>query len=487
MIKAASHIVQRQILDIEIAEQEKASDLQDRIARVYHAQVVPWIDKILSSFNLGNETLRIDSLQVDIGNLEENNLEESFLRQLKPQLEEILTQIVYKSKENQTQEGVEIVPVKSNELQRVDVFYFYLKAGCYPWWVESKDQKLEQLITQFTNQEWSTTSQKERFTQLVNDEHARRRMIDLIPLTSLKIIFEKVDQTISRIVFDIQKDIVQCLDVVYAGQSLKNKLVFNSFDKLVNDFFGKNKINASSKNISEYASQFLILLFQSNKTSLIAKKEVIQKIENLSQSDLQILDKSDLIAKLKTKPFINTIDDKLISTSINQIDIVEKIEVKNAGIILLWPYLRLFFEELGLLKNIEFKNDEAKWKAIALLSFLSTGEEKAEEHEIGLLKILCNLSLTEFVPTHFELTDTEQKECVNLLEAVVKNWSVLKNTSIEGLRQSFIQRDGILEKKPEDWLISIERKAHDILLDRLNWSISNIKLPWNDYLIQVKW
>jgi len=134
-----------------------------------------------------------------------------------------------------------------------------------------------------------------------------------------------------------------------------------------------------------------------------------------------------------------------------------------------------------------FKHEEAQWRAIHLLYFLATGNEATEEQELLLPKLMCDCPIDAFVLTHFELSDQEKEECHHLLETLIKNWSVLKKTSVKGLQTTFIQREGMLSRDGNVWLVQIERTSLDILLERLNWSISNIKLPWNDYLIQVKW
>ncbi|MFW6310568.1 MAG: contractile injection system tape measure protein, partial [Prolixibacteraceae bacterium] len=85
------------------------------------------------------------------------------------------------------------------------------------------------------------------------------------------------------------------------------------------------------------------------------------------------------------------------------------------------------------------------------------------------------------------LNEQIKNEAESLLEAAIKNWPALKNTSPDGLRQNFLQRDGKLIKKEENYRLLIERKTQDILLDKLNWNISVVKLPWMKNLLHVEW
>jgi hypothetical protein len=63
----------------------------------------------------------------------------------------------------------------------------------------------------------------------------------------------------------------------------------------------------------------------------------------------------------------------------------------------------------------------------------------------------------------------------------------LKNTSQEGLRQSFLQRDGLLMVKPASMKLQVERRGFDILLDQLPWNMGIIKTQWMDEPLSVDW
>ena len=38
-----------------------------------------------------------------------------------------------------------------------------------------------------------------------------------------------------------------------------------------------------------------------------------------------------------------------------------------------------------------------------------------------------------------------------------------------------------------DWLLRVEARTVDILLDQLPWGVSLVKLPWMDRLLRVEW
>jgi len=55
------------------------------------------------------------------------------------------------------------------------------------------------------------------------------------------------------------------------------------------------------------------------------------------------------------------------------------------------------------------------------------------------------------------------------------------------LRESFLKRDGILTQKENGWLLQVERKTLDILIDSIPWGYSTVSFSWNEYLIFVEW
>jgi hypothetical protein len=165
----------------------------------------------------------------------------------------------------------------------------------------------------------------------------------------------------------------------------------------------------------------------------------------------------------------------------------EEIYIDNAGLVLLWPYLGRFFEKVGLVEKNRFMNPEAAARGGLLLQYLADGSTEIPEHVLPLNKIMCGLDMDEPVEAILEISDREQEECENLLSAVIKNWGMLKNTTPDGLRRAFLQREGVLKVREGSWLVQVEKMMHDVLLDRLPWSISVVRLPWMDGVLFVDW
>ncbi len=168
-----------------------------------------------------------------------------------------------------------------------------------------------------------------------------------------------------------------------------------------------------------------------------------------------------------------------------EIDIGEGIYLGNAGLIILHPFLPQLFTALNISDDTELLQPQ---RALCLLHFLTTGQTTAPEYELILPKILCNVPLEIPVESDVALTDNEREEAVALLDAVIRHWEVLRNTSRDGLRGTFLLRHGKVSLRDDgDWLLQVEAQSFDILLDHLPWSISMVKLPWMERMLWVEW
>ncbi|MBC6989574.1 contractile injection system tape measure protein [Hymenobacter sp. BT491] len=162
----------------------------------------------------------------------------------------------------------------------------------------------------------------------------------------------------------------------------------------------------------------------------------------------------------------------------------EALYVEDAGLVLLHPFLPQFFATMGVAQARKLLQPA---RALFLLHYLATGAETAKEYELVLPKILCGLPVDMPVEGNVELTEIEKAEANTLLEAVVRLWGALKNTSPDGLREAFLQRAGKLSRRNDDWLLQVEQRGHDLLLESLPWNIAVSQLPWMPSLLWTDW
>jgi hypothetical protein len=170
-------------------------------------------------------------------------------------------------------------------------------------------------------------------------------------------------------------------------------------------------------------------------------------------------------------------------------DIMLEMEVNifNAGIVILWPYIAQIFKMLGLTENNEFVSSEAQIKGVHALQYAASGLDEAEEHLLLLNKVICGVKLATPIPLEMQLTEDDKALVEQMLKGVLQNWNRLNNTSVEALRETFLMREGRLTEVEKTFNLTVEKKTLDILLESMPWSFGMIKLPWMSKRLLVEW
>ena len=323
---------------------------------------------------------------------------------------------------------------------------------------------------------------KKRFHQWGKSKVRVRRVLNLYPINKrtslLNVIHGKLERTL--IVID------ELIFKAYKSR-LPVNLGFKNWDEVIIYCYG----HWSAKNLILHTSKDLIQLFITQVTqSLNINKNTFL---NLIKKDLNKNQDKDIIEELiywtelidikKTKNEINSIDNNEI-IDLNDND---SLFIKNAGLIILWPFLNRLFEKLNLLKEKYFLDDQAHQKAILLTEYLVTGNINFDETNLILNKLICGASLNMFVDVTIPLEKFDIDLCDSMLKGVIQNWEKLNNSSVEALRETFLIREGILKKVNSDYNLSVDNKPFDVLLSTLPWNIAMIQTSFMKNRILVEW
>lgn len=168
------------------------------------------------------------------------------------------------------------------------------------------------------------------------------------------------------------------------------------------------------------------------------------------------------------------------------------IYIGNAGLVLIGPYLPALFERLGVLGTTEDGKTrivglEDGSRAVHLLQYLVDGRLDAPEHELALNKLLCGLPTAQPVEPRIEPAKADLELCDGLLTAIIANWTMIKGTSVAGLRETFLQREGRLVHIEGRWDLTVQRRTLDVLVDRIPWSFSIVYHRWMAEPIHIAW
>lgn len=165
----------------------------------------------------------------------------------------------------------------------------------------------------------------------------------------------------------------------------------------------------------------------------------------------------------------------------------QNIPVRNAGIVLLSPFIPRLLERLNLTADGHFTSQQNREKAVLFLQYVVTGKQGTTNSDLSLNKIICGLSPEATLSGNIEITPEDAAFSDQVLNALISNWPALGSTSVEGLRENFLIREDLLSESPEQWKLTVERKSFDVLLNQCPFSFSFIRYPWMEKVLAVEW
>ena len=163
------------------------------------------------------------------------------------------------------------------------------------------------------------------------------------------------------------------------------------------------------------------------------------------------------------------------------------IVVHNAGLVILaWFFPRLH-ERCGLLAEGVFRDEAAAGYAVHLLQYLVAGASETRETALALNKLLCGLTPDTPITMNVELAADHRRHADHLLDEVANRWARGASVSVQGLRRSYLVREGRLEPRDGRWLLRVERRGWDVLLPELDWTFPGPKPAWMPQPLEVDW
>ena len=476
------HLVKKQVIDITCSKRTDAFRMQQLISNHYWQDVLPLLTAVFNEISDEGKVTRIDKLEIDLGFISEKEMNEvrwndEILSRIKTQLYEKLG-------------GKEKDKLVVHEITRMSIckqWLFYMQKGYLPWNVLRIDEAWYYKVLEVLASDFAAIAELRKLIR--QNPGVIRRIIEQHDENYLVKLVGVLTAVSQRELMDLIEELTQ----------------FVSSLSIIPALVSRNKKSEVKKEIWYWVFE-LAAAEQSGMSSIELIERVL--VDHSTRDDiLRVLDASNtspgdrilpIIIKLKDKPEqflvkkspatkeIKKVQEKKKDDSDTGVD-EEGIFVVHAGVVLIHTFLTSLFNRLQLLKGSNFIGKEAQQKAIYLVHYLSAGTTDAEEHELVVAKVLCEWPISLPVEKNIEVTEDELNEADNMLQAAIEQWPVLKNTSISGLREGFLQRNGKIFTKKEKMHLQVEANSLDVLLDQLPWNISMIKLPWMKSILRVDW
>lgn len=214
------------------------------------------------------------------------------------------------------------------------------------------------------------------------------------------------------------------------------------------------------------------------------KRSEEQLVSWMPAKDFAVIENEIIVPQARKTPPSDEVVEKIMEQS----EALSNLKVPNAGLVLIWPFFQRLFSMLDYLNEEgEFLSIVEKSRAVRLLHYISGFEWDEPEYNLTLNKILCGLPFSERMEPNLDITEKEITIAEEMLNGVIQNWNQLGSTSIEGFRNSFLMREGILEKEEENWTLKVDKQGIDILIDYMPWSYASVIMKWMPGVVYVDW
>jgi hypothetical protein len=456
----------------------------------FYEVLLPVVNRLIEQKS-PEQAISIERLEIDLGTLSMADLPGMIEAELMRQLDSCLT--IEAGSEDVVNTGLRTLVIMLN-----DALYF-LSYGVFPWHYDIVNGGFNNLMALLLKEDKVLTI--EALTKLLATYPASlQRFVWQVNSTHLKTVFK-------LLVANSQYALLLQQWYTYIAKH-KTTAIHDAFIRLFTFVLTVN-LNSDEEDFLKKISVSVIVPyftlpehFLPNLVAYMAitwKKALrVQQISNITVANSNVLFPA-LAHWLEAELKNDSAKDKSKSKSVENkgeattkpadaiADIPGDVYINNAGLVILNPYLQMFFSRMNLTNDEGFLDLQAQQKATQLLHYLATGSLTTPEQLLPLCKIICGLDVHMPVPAKLKLTKEEKEACNVLLQAVINNWARIKSTSVDGLRGTFLLRDGILRKDETNWLLHVERKTVDVLVDDLPWQFRLLKFPWNEYIVHVQW
>ncbi len=496
MANKPSHSIQSVIFDVNLPEREEVEVFAQSLSSI---DIEHTFERIFDEYNHLKNTISIESITLDLGNVGYDDFEEKLKEALAIKLSLIVDTQINQSSFSETLNQEEI------ELESLIEF---LQFGSIKWLNKySQSLDIEEIILKNCK---------------IQNSIFKRKIIEILPY---RVVQERLIQYVSNHVFRKfyllyfeEKELDFSIEMI---EFFKANFVFKEshLEKFITQILLQNIVLQNRS--YDFAEALILQLIEQIKNDRIIEtykqkiilenlKKIQQKYQNESQflrkiaflesklNDLKALDFKGIELKKNLESESNPKSESESESKFESINQTIEIEeenlpnsflIQNAGLVVVWYHLTLLFKHLGLIENRNFINSEAQMKALKVLDFIVFGEQKTREYGLILNKILLGIEPEEAIDLKTQLTDNEIVMTEEFLKnAIIGQWKILQNTTIKGLRKTFLQRNGKLTRTENGWFLQVEAKGGiDTLLDSLPWGLSLIKLNWMPKPLTIEW
>lgn len=450
----AVHVVEKQVVELKLSSEASSQELLRRVQPLFENFITEDLAQCFDLYDTG-EVIQIDRLELDLGRIHIDRFDAEIREALKLQLTAYLRENVKALHQPQGDMEVELrsphtegVTVQGKEQYYIAIWLFFMQNGYFPASFTGTFHTLSLHILEILNAQNVNPYLKRRVLQFEDEAQLLRFIMHASDVLLYKAFGELkgLPNTFSEQNWMSWKDLILKLLKEHAPDKPTDEQILKFFRSFLGNILSKRFSYAIDIQGSEDVWRpYVLEVFQNEQSPVVLDEK---KGQHTKLADLF---------------------------------------VKNVGVVILAPYLLPFFQNLKLVSQRKFSSEEDKEKAIKILCYLATGGFECTEDELSFFKILCGhplgmpIDINRTLPSHF------YQEAESLLESILEHWTVMKGSSSDALRETFLSRGGKLVDQAEYYLLKVENKGVDILLDKIPWTFRTVKLPWMPKSLLVEW
>jgi len=496
MTRPNRHRIQRQIIDLTIGDTVEGAAVHQALGRPFWERAVPELERVFDQAVGPDELLQVERLELDLGAMSGGEWVSEFRRRLVAELTRTLAQFTAAPEAPEERRASRRPPEKWR------LFLFFLAHGRLPWW-SAAPESWNGLLSNATEADWKTLRET-----VVSDPRVRSRLVHSVDHEFLEraiAAWSSVPEA-ARVMAQLtpkhlagearwkwrREFWILLLDWVatsrfrspYDGPRLVAELIalrhtFDSHDGGQPRSFHPAP-DDSAKRGGRSATFEEGVLPEPWLGWFASQDGSVPPEQGLTEGQTGTDERKRRVPAGTPAPAGSSKD------RVREEEEEEAIYLPGAGAILIHPFLEHLFRGCGLLEGRAFRDAEARRRAVHLIGFLTFGILDVPEYDLVLAKALCGVDLEEPLEP-VPLEDEDIASCEALLRAILAHWTALRSSSPQWLREQFFLREGKLQRVDSGWLLTIERRAQDVLLARLPWGFGVVATPWLSERIFVHW
>ena len=382
------HLIGKQVWEIGIRSSKDAHVVQQKVSDLVWNDLIPELSRLFDRLIGPDQVLRLDRVELDLGYIElkavaSTELKKRVVRSFEDWFfnTEILPGAIH-GKDIETSRQRPQVALSHHYFE---IWLHWLKTGTLPpYTIVPKSDWIEKVLE-----------------TLVLERQAVDRLKEVLsghPVRLRRLILQHSDGDLKSIV------------EVYTGHSQKRFL--NFLDEII--LFLRNKPALESGKsprqigIDIWSSVLNRAIIQEERLTceeiimgLLRGPGLWPLVKAVGEMETENAKKypitKDTLGKIPdfNRPEEDQLEDWVALDSSMEIDELQEIPTPqffdNAGVVLLHPFLKHLFKRLQLLKGPAFRNQQCRSKAVLLLQYLATGDEKVADYDLVLPKYLCGM------------------------------------------------------------------------------------------------